>query len=300
MFEKYMHIEKLGNDEVEGVLEGKVSVFPKIDGTNSSLWFEDGIIKAGSRNRELTLDNDNAGFCEFVKGDTRINAFFKENPNCRLYGEWLVPHSLKTYEDSAWRKFYIFDMKYYLHSESDGSFVPYETYKDVLDKYELDYISPIIVYENATEEKLIQLLDKNTYLIKDGEGVGEGIVIKNYDYKNKYGRTTWAKIVTNSFKDKNRKAFRTQLVTLKDTIEKNIIDECITKELIDKEYEKIKLDNGGWNGKCIARLLSTVYHCLINEELWNILKKNKNITINFKLLNSFCISKIKEVRQDIF
>ena len=48
--------------ETDGIELGKVYVFPKIDGTNGSVWIDDGIIKAGSRNRELTLDNDNAGF----------------------------------------------------------------------------------------------------------------------------------------------------------------------------------------------------------------------------------------------
>lgn len=290
-----MHVEKLGNEEVENILMGRISVFPKIDGTNGSVWLEDGVIKAGSRNRELTLENDNADFYKFVKGSSSINLFFEKYPNLRLYGEWLVPHSLRTYEETAWRKFYIFDV-----AEMDGSFIPYELYRTSLQECNLDYIAPLIVYENATEEKLLQLLDKNEYLIKDGEGIGEGIVIKNYDFKNKYGRTTWAKIVTNCFKDKNRKAFRTQLVKLKDSIEQNMVNECITKELVDKEYEKIKLINGGWDGKCISKLLSTVYYCLINEELWNFLKKNRSVTINFKLLNSFCTNKIKELRQDIF
>ena len=62
MFKKYQHIERLGTDETEGILDGLVYVFPKIDGTNGSIWWEPtcmskttknhGCIRFGSRNRE--------------------------------------------------------------------------------------------------------------------------------------------------------------------------------------------------------------------------------------------------------
>ena len=67
-FHKYMHIERLGTDEVEGIEIGRVHVFPKIDGSNGSVWYDsdNGIIEAGSRNRVLTLDNDNQGFYEYI------------------------------------------------------------------------------------------------------------------------------------------------------------------------------------------------------------------------------------------
>lgn len=61
-FKKYQHLERFGNDEVEGIELGKLYIFPKLDGTNAQVWLDDeGNIKAGSRNRELTLEKDNAG-----------------------------------------------------------------------------------------------------------------------------------------------------------------------------------------------------------------------------------------------
>lgn len=36
MFIKYQHLERLGNQETNGILDGEVYVFPKIDGTNAS------------------------------------------------------------------------------------------------------------------------------------------------------------------------------------------------------------------------------------------------------------------------
>ena len=80
-FQKYQHIERFGTDEVDGIELGECYVFPKIDGTNSSVWLEDGQIKAGSRNRELTLENDNAGFYNSVINDERIKGFLAEYPH---------------------------------------------------------------------------------------------------------------------------------------------------------------------------------------------------------------------------
>ena len=38
MFVKYQHIERFGTQETEGIENGTCYVFPKIDGTNASLW----------------------------------------------------------------------------------------------------------------------------------------------------------------------------------------------------------------------------------------------------------------------
>ena len=50
----------------------------------------------------------------------------------------------------------------------------------------------------------------------------------------------------------------------------------------------------------IPRLLQTVFYDLINEELWNIIKKHKNPRIDFAYLQRLTITKVKEKRKDIF
>ena len=35
MFLKYMHLERYGNEEVDGIEQGTTYVFPKLDGTKS-------------------------------------------------------------------------------------------------------------------------------------------------------------------------------------------------------------------------------------------------------------------------
>jgi len=300
-FRKYQHIEKLGSSEVEGIELGKCYVFPKIDGTNSQVWLgDDGQVHCGARNRELSLDKDNAGFMFWASEHNTLrhaletlNFYF---PNCRVVGEWLVPHNLKTYADTAWRRFYIFDI-----IKADGSHVPYESYSTILAECDyLDYIVPLRVISNPTTENLYKCLEGNNYLIKDGEGDGEGIVIKNYDFTNKYGRQTWAKIVTSDSKNQHRRTEGPPECNGTDYVEEKIVDKFLTEDIIDKVKANIELENDGFNSKNIPQLLQTVFYDLVREHSWDMVKEFKSPTINYKNLKKLVILKIKEIRPEVF
>jgi len=301
-FRKYQHIERLGTEEVQDIELGKLLVFPKIDGTNGSVWLSDeGIVQAGSRNRHLTLDDDNQGFYAYIIEHDGIRKYLEQHPRHRLYGEWLVSHSFQNYRDDAWHKFYVFDIVMEYNDEEQGfEYIPYDNYQPQMEKYGIDYVVPICKMTNGSYDAFLKAIEKNTFLVKDDMGVGEGIVIKNYDYKNKYGRITWAKIVTNEFKEKNAKAMGIAELKAKKMSEEEIVDNYCTEAFIEKEYAKIVADRGGWQSKYIPELLGRVFSELIKEESWNFVKALKYPTINYKTLNSLVVSKIKQVKPEIF
>ena len=291
-FLKYQHIEKYNTPATKGICDGICYVCPKLDGTNAQLWFQDGILHAGGRKRELSLDNDNAGFFNWASKNPNILNFFEAYPNFRLYGEWLVPHTLKTYQSSAWRKFYVFDVM-------DGeNYLPYEDYVKILGDYEIEYIPVIAIIKNPTEKDLLKVMEENTYLIENAKGVGEGIVLKNYSYKNRYGDVVWAKIVKNDFQWKH-KSNHMPLIREYQHIENKIANEFVTTALVEKEFAKIN-NAVVWTSKQIPRLLNTIYYCLITEEAWNFVKKYKNPAINFKDLQRFTTQRIKEIKPELF
>lgn len=294
---KYPHLERFGTTEVEAIEVGTAYVFPKLDGTNASVWAaEDYSIKAGSRNRELSLDSDNAGFYAAMLQDKQVGSYLLEYPYHILYGEWLVPHTVKTYVDTAWRKFYVFDVFNKLTSQ----FIPFTEYEERLKAYGLKYLAPIAIIKNGDLDVFTKCLEKNTVLIKDGEGVGEGIVIKNYDYVNRYGRVTWAKLVTNEFKDKHHKEMGAPLIGC-EIVEEKIVNKLVTESLVDKVVAKIITSNDGvWSSKNIPQLIGTVFYDLVREDIWTMVKEFKNPTINFKTLSHYTTAKIKELRKDLF
>lgn len=299
-FRKYQHVERFGTSEVENIEIGTCYVFPKIDGTNSSVWLgDDGMIHAGSRNRELTFEKDNAGFYAAISKDERVMAYLQEHPTHRLFGEWLVPHSLKTYRDDAWRRFYVFDVCADADNETGLEYLPYEVYQPLVAEFGLDYLAPIRIVKNGCLDDFIKCVNENNFLIADDKGVGEGVVIKNYDFYNRYRRQTWAKIVTSEFREKHHKEMGAP-VSANRLVEEDIVDKFVTRAFVEKEYAKIVNDNDGWTSKMIPQLLSRVFHELITEEIWNILKAFKNPTINFKALNTMTIAQIKRIMPEIF
>lgn len=295
-FNKYMHLERFGTSEVDGIEFGHTYVFPKLDGTNGQVWLnEDKSIGCGSRNRVLSLDNDNAGFMQYATLYEPVSQYLYEHDNHTLYGEWLVPHSLKTYRDDAWRRFYVFDV----YDQSSGAFIHYENYKDHLADHGVDFLPPIATVRNGSYEKYEKCLEKNTFGIKDGEGFGEGVVIKNYTWQNKYGRVTWAKLIANHFKEKHHSAMGAPEIGGMMTEEK-ICEEFVTQHLVDKVHAKIENEKGEWSSKCIGQLLGVVWHDLITEEIWEILKRNKNPKIDFKTLQRFCNMRVKVLKSELF
>ena len=293
-FIKYQHLERYGNTEVEGIEVGTCYVFPKLDGTNGSVWYDNGI-KAGSRNRELALDNDNAGFLNAMAFDDAVWNVIRDNPDFILYGEWLVPHTLKTYNDDAWRKFYVFDV----YDRSKERLLSYDEYSEVLVAAGINVIAPIAIIKNGSIDHFTECLSKAHYLVKDGEGAGEGVVIKNYDYTNKYGRQTWAKIVGNEFKAKHHLAMGAPVIG-GEIVEEKIVAKYVTQALVDKVVAKITNEMEGWSSKYIPRLIHTVYYDVVTEETWNFVKEFKNPKVDFKVLSHYVTAKIKELKKELF
>lgn len=304
-FLRYPHLCKFGNKEVENIEFGTTHIFPKLDGANASVWckewnLEEGCVQlgAGSRNGEKTPENDNAGFAKWVNEyDNNLWKFFENINNVQyiLYGEWLVPHTIKNYREDAWRRFWIFDV----YDRHTGSFLPYDTYKPLLEAHSLDFIPCIKEFKNGSWENFLYEAQNNAgFLLPEGSK-GEGIVIKNYNWTNAFNNVTWAKIVLAEFKDKFH-------ATMGHSIQANVSNAAricqiaCTKALIEKEYSKICVENNGWQSKFIPRLLHTVYYSVVTEELWSCLKEIKQGVVNFKELQQLCILKVKEIMPQLF
>lgn len=312
IFRKFQHIVRLSEGVPIEYYNGKCYVFPKIDGTNSSVWLENNQLCAGSRNRKLTLDNDNADFLYNIKDNQNILEFLKDFPKYRLFGEWLVPHTLKNYTYNSWKKFYVFDVIDETNVSDETSseeyrklirYISYEEYSKLLKNYNIEFLPCIKKLSNTNNYDIIKCLELNGYLTTDG--IGEGIVIKNYDYINDLKVSVyqkhWFKVVTQEFLEKKQNKYGSSAINKNKTIEEKIIDYYLTESFIRKEYAKIINNNSNVSKeKLIPMTLNKIFFEFINEEVWNIIKKYKYPTIDFKALNCFAIKKIKEILIELF
>ncbi len=263
-FEKYMHILRITDplpSDLDGLLEGKVWVFPKLDGACHSVFWdeESGEVRCASRNKMLSQDHDETGFQKYLDSNTWLKEFVMNHKDWTIYGEFMTPHTIRNYTDCTWKHFHIFDVM------KDGKFLPYEQYMRKL-SYEcchclnLRIIIPMAVVNNPSVDFLKSYVDSNHFCMKD-DGVGEGIVVKNYDFTNCYGRTVWGKIIREDFRSnpprvgKDAKEF---------TAEEIIVDKYVTKEFVSKEFHKFTDDRGvDWNDRMIPDFLHYIW-----EQWW--------------------------------
>lgn len=293
-YQKYQHIERIGTSEVEGILEGKVYLFYKIDGTNSCIFLKkENTLGFGSRKREISLENDNGGFVYAIESDKELyNAilnYLSKYPNYIIYGEWLIPHTIKRYKADAWRKLYVFDV----YDAENKRYLSYEEYNNELEKLKINCIPPIDILYKPNVNDIKDLLQKTgEYLIS--EGLGEGIVIKNYEFKNVYGRTVWAKLLTEDFNQK-KKELKTTNFENKEVIEYKIIKGFVTPEFIQKEFEKFKEEKGGFSSSYIFEFINRTFTEFFRDNWELILKKHKYPTINFRLLKKILDEEIKNI-----
>lgn len=294
-YKKYQHIEKLGTHEVEGLLHGEVHLTYKIDGSNSCVFLDEGTLCFGSRNRKLSLDEDNQGFMAACLA----NSSFKEailklltsHPQWVVYGEWLIPVNIKRYKKEAWRKFYIFDV----FDCETLTYLRYDSYVDELIALGLDYIPEIAVLKDPSEEEIQQYLERTGEFLLDN-GQGEGLVIKNYEYRNPYGRQTWGKILTEDFASNKRiRRGANHIQKQESPIEYGIISSLLTPEQIQKEKSKLEEKYGFWESRFILELLNRVFLEFYRDNWQIILKKYHFPTLSFKKLKSFSDEKVKEV-----
>lgn len=297
-FVKYFHLERMYKDETKGINSGTIFIQPKLDGTCSSVWMDKDGIKTGSRNRELTLDNDNQGFCRFIEENKSLyEPLFTLLPNATLFGEWLVPHQIKWYVKDAWRKFYVFDVA--LHKGEALEYLTPEQYQPVLDSLGIAYVPTVAKLENYTGD-FSEFTDKVKFLIDPTvpNAYAEGLVIKNYGFINRYGRNTFAKIVFEQFKvEKPLKAQKE-----KPLLEASFVEKNVTQHLVQKELAKLR-NAEEVQGKVEAiqgKLLHTVYKAAIEEELFDFIRKNKNPIIDFKALYHEVVKAVKTHASELY
>ena len=288
-FRRYEKIARLGTEETDGILKGTVYVAPKLDGTNASVWKQYENLYFGSRSRRLGEGDDNAGFKHSNKDDDRIHKLLEMHPSWRLYGEWLVPHTIKGYKEDAWRKFYVYDV------HNGERFLEPSEWDCEIYTAGLDYITHVR-FDNPTMEEVevaLQLLSKK--YMKDGE-IGEGIVLKNFSFINRFGEMKYAKYINEGFQNRPKKEALENLV-------EDTIASVVTEALVHKTAAKILSASGTvqWDRKTmIPRLIETVYHDVITEKLYDMLKELKSPTVNFKLLKGSVSRAIKEVGKEYF
>ena len=305
---KFLHVVRL--DEIPDLItaKGDKYIFPKLDGTNATVWADnEGIIHAGSRNRELSIDKDNAGFYKHVmESDTMgpICQFCLDNPFMVVCGEWLGGKAghIKSYLN---KEFYVFDMKLAtignIETGKRFGYLPYNIYSNALAKYGYQYIiPPLRVYrdgENVTVDDIAEIAESNHFNLPD-DVVGEGVVVKNYNYISRFGNYEEGKIVRAEFKERKGQKLNKSIAE-NSNIEQAIVDDLVSSSDIQKCINKVSDILGEEfsksNGKMVGIVMEMAFSDLLSEEASVIAKKYGKYPIVFSNVKKFVYAKARSV-----
>lgn len=306
-FHNYSKVERLEKEECDGILNGSCYIFEKIDGASTQIYLdtETREIAFGSRNRVLGI-GDNLisgdsfrGFANWVKeNNVALSKFFHIHPDFILYGEWLIKHSIQ-YSPTAYNKFYVFD----IYDSVNQKYIGIESHRSWQDLINLgiDFIPYDYWLENPTIDKLNEMLALPSFC---GAKYREGIVIKNYNFINKYGRQPYAKLLHETFKEVKS----VKKIIDPSAIELAIQTRYVTAARVEKICNKIKMSKPyvevvgdvhctkyhRLEMKDIPQVINMVWYDIITEDMNDILKRLKDPTINFKLLKKLVFDRAKE------
>lgn len=295
-YKSYTHVIRLEHPDCEGLLQNDfVAVTAKVDGTNACVYWDTKTeqVGAGSRKRALTAEKDNANFYAWVHSGQEeavaLRRFVTENPHLIIYGEWLGDSkfigSIKTYDSSALGHMYIFDV----FDTEKMEYMWEIDWRNLLASYSLSpwFVELLGVFGYPSYDDIVQVAEGNKFLLSNAENKGEGVVCKARDWKNKYGRICYGKIVLDEFHEHKSKG-KHKANTQAENIEKEIVEYFITDSELAKAKEKTAVhfdEEFKIEGKFMGFFLNAVFNDIIDEMPY-ILKKYQMPIINFRVLKA--------------
>lgn len=193
---RYTDVIRYGKSCTSGVLkEGDyISITEKIDGANASFRLDEENplgVSCYSRNQPLSEGQKLNGYYDWVK-DNIVPIKDKLNPNYIYFGEWLVSHKV-VYKPEYYKNFYMFSVYDIVTEQYLSDDIVLEEARKLNIKttnyfYQGEYIS---------FEHLMSFVGKSDMTLE--LNTGEGIVVKNVNYNDKYGHQCFVKLVSEKF-----------------------------------------------------------------------------------------------------
>ena len=293
-YKKYPKIHRLGKEETDGILDGNFVVQEKVDGANVSIFWHEGKVRCGTRNRLLPEEPEEGNFNIFqeaVKANELIAAFLEVNQDLILYGEWLVRHTI-TYPDEAYKKIYLFDIAHKDENDNIIGWANQSTVKMTAEALGLEY--PHIFAEGKLTQKQIEEFVGKSNIAP----AGEGVVIKHENFVNKFGDHVYAKVVHEKFKESNAIVFGGNNKHSETYHEMYVVNKYCTVARVQKIMQKLQSETDRrLDMEHTSRVAGTCYHDMLTEEIWEIAKKVPEL--NFRKLQGLAHRKFIQIYKDI-
>ena len=271
----YMDIERLKPSFVEGFEVGDdIVIQEKIDGANFSIRYdkEDNSVKAFSRKKELNFSNNLRGAWEWSQKLSVDLIKSVLGDNLVLFGEWLVPHTVK-YPDDKYQNAYFFDV----YNTETEEYLIQDKVEKIINDLSLTYVPVFYIGKFISWDKVKSYIGKTEM----GGEYGEGVVVKNQTKLNNPNTRLpfYTKIVCETFcetkahshnkvVDMEKMADRERAVALTETI--------VTKARVNKLINKM-VDEGIIQEDWDAHDMGTIAKNLGKEVYYDCQKEEPDV-----------------------
>lgn len=265
---KYTDIIRYGKKETQEVLNAGdyITISEKMDGANASFshdYDSEMNISCFSRNNKLNFSNNLRGFYQWVEKIISPQAH-KLNPDWRYYGEWQVAHKVN-YKPEFHHNFYLFN----IYDETTGEYLSDDLVESEASKLGIETVEYFYKGEFIDFDHLMSFVGKSNKTVEPDSG--EGVVVKNTNYKDRYGKQIFVKLVSEKFAEiqsqklpKNPKADEAVMDLVKSVVTNNrvekIILKCVDDQELDEDYSIESM------GKIIKIVSGKVYADCMKEE----------------------------------
>ncbi|MER2006535.1 MAG: RNA ligase family protein [Psychrobacillus sp.] len=277
---KYQDITRLGHKSTIGVLnEGDhIIIQEKLDGANASFRRDGDIVRAYSRNNELNEQNNLGGFYQWVQENVKAEDLEKDGI---YFGEWLNPHKVKYPEYQ--KQFFLYD----IYDVELNRYISFSVVEKVAKKLNINVVP--VFYDGLYQgfDHLMSFVGKTELGGVLGDTpTGEGIVVKNVGYFDRFGNQKFVKLVTDKFAEvQKQKKPKDPKITL--TAEQKFVDATITEARVEKFLHKF-VDEGILDeqygiedmGVILKNMNPRIQEDIIKEELDNFINIISDIELD--------------------
>lgn len=278
---KYTDVTRYGKSNTNDVLNtgDYITITEKIDGANASFRLDDSNplgVSCYSRNQPLNENQRLNGFYDWVI-ENIVPIKYKLNPNYIYYGEWLIQHKV-IYKPEYYHNFYMFsvwDTSLELEQYLSDDVVKQEANKLGLKTPEYFYEGEYISFEH-----LMSFVGKSNMTLE--QDTGEGVVVKNIKYFDKYNRQMFVKLVSEKFAEVQKQRLPKNPNANNEF--KNLIMSVLTKPRVEKIMFKL-VDDGMLKEDYAIEDMGIILKLLGNKVYDDIMKEESELFINYEEQN---------------
>ena len=259
---KYQSIERYGKSNNEITARGSIVVWEKIDGANASFMRVGDELKTFSRNQELTGEDGLGGFRKWVLESINVDRVLE---GVLYFGEWTNRHKINYGEHE--KNFFLYDV-YDIKAER---YLGIDSIR--AEAFHLGLVLAPIFYEGefVSEEHLQSFVGKSMLA---PDGVGEGVVVKNYEYFDKHGNQHFTKIVSKHFQEIS--GVKVKEMKSKPDVVTSFIQDTVTTARIEKMLYKL-IDEGKLKEDFAIEDMGAILKLLGNSIFEDVMKEEADV-----------------------